>query len=150
MRLVLCAVVISSCVITYQLTFRASWTTIASSTTRTLEWNGDTINDMERTVLCCGMEIVCMELGTAAVVAYSLVPRPLPQLLSLAVRKSRRRPGRVSHVMRAAAYVTDSVNTYSRYSTCYRLFQRRYKDQTNSRAEAGPTYTTYLDLKQNR
>ena len=79
----------------------------------------------------------------------SLVPRPPPQLLSLAVRKSRR-PGRVSHVMRAAAYVTDSVNIYSQYSTGYRLFQRRYRDQTNSRGEAGPTYTTYLDLKQNR
>ena len=77
----------------------------------------------------------------------SLVPRPPPQLLSLAVRKSRRRPGRVSHVMRAAAYVTDSVNTYSQYSTGYRLFQRRYRDQTNSRGEAGPTYTTYLDLQ---
>ena len=48
--------------------------------------------------------------------------------------------------MRAAAYVTDSVNTYSQYSTGYRLFQRRYRDQTNSRGEAGPTYTTYLDL----
>ena len=80
----------------------------------------------------------------------SLGPRPPPQLLSLAVRKSRRRPGRVSHVMRAAAYVTDSVNTHSQYSTGYRLFQRRYRDQTNSRGEAGPTYTTYLDLKQNR
>ena len=38
----------------------------------------------------------------------SLVPRPLPQLLSLAVRKSRRRPGRVSHVMQGFANVIRS------------------------------------------
>ena len=34
----------------------------------------------------------------------------------------------------------DSVNTYSQYSTCYRLFQRCYRDQTISRGEAGPIY----------
>ena len=69
------------------------------------------------------------------------------QLLSLAVQKAGGRPGRSHHVIRAA---TDSVNTYSQYSTCYCLFQRHFRDQTNSRGEAGPTYTTYLDLKQNR
>ena len=69
---------------------------------------------------------------------------PMPSLCRLhAAQKAQRRPGRVLHVMRAAADVTDSINTYSRYSTCYRLFQRRYRDQTNSRGEAGPTYLNW-------
>ena len=42
---------------------------------------------------------------TLTMLGTSLVPRPLPQLLSLAVQKSRRRPGRVSHVMRAATVI---------------------------------------------
>ena len=44
-----------------------------------------------------------------AVVHSSLVPRPHAQLLSLAVRKVRRRPGRIYHMMRAAADVTFSL-----------------------------------------
>ena len=96
------------------------------------------------------VQCTCIYMYTPTVLTCSPVPRPPPQLLSLAVRKAQRRPGRVSHVMCAAADVTNSVNTYSQYSTCYRLFQRHYRNQTNSRGEAGPTYTTYLDLKQNR
>ena len=50
-----------------------------------------------------------LSLGRLTVVSCpagsSLVPRPPPQLLSLAVRKSWRRPGRVSHVMRAATVI---------------------------------------------
>ena len=50
------------------------------------------------------------------------------QLSSLAVRKVGGKPGRVSHVMHATTDVTDSV-----IFTCYHLFQRCYRDQTNSK-----------------
>ena len=38
----------------------------------------------------------------------SLVPRPPPQLLSLAIRITRRRPDENYHVMYPTVYVTDS------------------------------------------
>jgi len=53
-----------------------------------------------------------------------------------------------SHVIRAAADVMDSANTYSQYSTFYHLFQICYIDQKNQiRGRSNPNY--YLDLKQN-
>ena len=64
----------------------------------------------------CGGSIVGPELG--------------PAFVACSTKSAEGKPGWISHVMRAATDVTDSVNTCS---TCYCLFQRCYRDQTNSR-----------------
>ena len=55
-------------------------------------------------VLCvCVCVCICVRVSVGMGVC-SLIPRP-PQVLSFAVRKVRRRPGRVLHVMRAATVI---------------------------------------------
>ena len=54
----------------------------------------------------------------------SIVPRPSSFCHLQCKKLGGGLTGRISHVMRAAADVTDSADTYSQYSTCCYLFQR--------------------------
>ena len=55
-------------------------------------------------VCMCVCVHICVRVSVGMGVC-SLIPRPPPQLLSIAVRKARRRPGRVSHVVRVVTVI---------------------------------------------